>query len=98
MSDLQNERLAGTTRRDVLRSGLIGGAALAVAASSGLSAFAQTSVPKPGGNLRVAFLGAIPTETLDPHSGVLATNVEGLTQARTGYAMGHFGWKSVWLS
>ena len=98
MSDLQNERLARTTRRDVLRSGLIVGAGLAVAASSGLSAFAQTSVPKPRGNLRVAFLGATPTETLDPHSGVLATNVEGLTQARTGYAMGHFGLKSVWLS
>lgn len=97
MSDLQNERLAGTTRRDVFRSGLIVGAGLAVAASSGLSAFAQTSVPKPRGNLPVAFLGATPTETLD-HSGVLATNVEGLTQARTGYAMGHFGWKSVWLS
>jgi len=96
MSDLQNERLAGTTRRDVLRSGLMGGAGLAVAASSGLSAFAQTSLP--GDNLRAAFLGAIPTETLDPHTGGPATNVEGLTHARTGYAMGHFGWKSVWLS
>lgn len=29
---------------------------------------------------------------------LLAKNVEGLTPARTGYAMGHFAWKSVWLS
>ncbi|ESX84367.1 MULTISPECIES: ABC transporter substrate-binding protein [unclassified Mesorhizobium] len=71
MSNLQNPNLSGISRRDVLRSGLIGGAGLAFAASSGLSAFAQSSVPKRGGNLRVAFLGATPTETLDPHAGVV---------------------------
>nr|WP_295884228.1 ABC transporter substrate-binding protein [uncultured Devosia sp.] len=71
MSNDQNSRLIGISRRDVLRGGLIGGAGLALGASSGLSAFGQSPVPKPGGNLRVAFLGATPAETLDPHSGVV---------------------------
>jgi peptide/nickel transport system substrate-binding protein len=71
MSNDQNPGFVGISRRDVLRGGLIGGAGLALGASSGLSAFAQSVTPKPGGNLRVAFLGATTSETLDPHKGVV---------------------------
>lgn len=70
MSNDQKSRLIGISRRDVLRGGVIGGAGLALGATSGLSALAQSTVPKRGGNLRVAFLGASPAETLDPHSGL----------------------------
>ncbi|MBY5854985.1 ABC transporter substrate-binding protein [Rhizobium ruizarguesonis] len=70
MSDEQSLQTSAISRRTVLRGALVGGVGLALGSSS-LSARAQSTVPKRGGNLRVAMLGASSTETLDPHSGVL---------------------------
>lgn len=71
MSDKKNSLLTGISRRDLGRAALIAGAGLALGASVGNSARAETSTPKRGGNLRVAMLGGTSTETLDPHKGTV---------------------------
>src|SRR5260370_13682183 len=61
----------GTTRRELLRRTGIGAAILAVpgAIAPNASAMFESANVKRGGRLRVAFIGAGPTETLDPNRG-----------------------------